>query len=176
MKPHRKLMREVQECKLWEAWFRVSPAGKSALEKLRRLKNAGNELTPANLESTVLATCYIAANYDAGSDEVDNEGHLAGLKYPRKVIATWKKGKPADAAVDSLVAHLTMLFRYFTSKEGEFGWGGEPLPRFGEPCYAVTAGFVSAVFPHLKLTPGKVEKIADRLKQDKVRLVRWPLA
>jgi hypothetical protein len=176
MKTHRKLMREIQEFKLWEAWFRVSPAGKSALEKLHRLKNGGNELNPANLASTALATCYIAANYDAENDRVDDQGHLAGLKYQRKLIAARKKRKPASAAEDSLVAHLTMLFRYFTSNESTFGWGGERLPDFGEPCYAVTAGFVNAVFPHLKRSPGEIAKIAARLKKEGVRLVRWPLA
>jgi len=176
MKPQRKLMREIQELKLWEAWFRVSPAGRNALENLARLKNGGNELTPGNLESAVLATCFIAENYDAEKDEVDNQGHIAGLRYPRKLVATRKKRKPREAAVDSLVAHLTMLFRYFTSDKASYGWGGEPLPTFGEPAYEVTAAFVNAVFPHLKTSADEVARVASRLMREKVRLVRWPLA
>ncbi len=176
MKTSRELMKEIQEFKLWEAWFSVSPQGREAIHKLRQLKNGGNDLYDGNLISTVLSTCYIALNDNSENKAVDNQGRIAGIKYPKKLIPTRKRRKPTDVATLSLILHLSTLFRYYTSEESTFGWGGEKLPKFGQPCSDVVAAFVNAVFPQAKMDPSQVKKKALRLQKNGIKLAPWALS
>jgi len=175
MKTSRELMKEIQEFKLWEAWFSVSPQGKDAINKLRQLKNGGNDLYDGNLISTVLSTCYIALNDHSENKAVDDRGKIAGIKYPKKLIAARKRRRPANVTILSLILHLSTLFRYYTSEESTFGWGGEKLPKFGHPCSDVVAAFVNAVFPQEKMDPSQVKKKALQLQKDGIKLAPWAL-
>jgi hypothetical protein len=176
MKTSRELMKEIQEFKLWEAWFSVSPQGREAIHKLRQLKNGGNDLYDGNLISTVLSTCYIALNDSSENKAVDNQGRIAGIKYPKKLIPAKKRRKPTNVATLSLILHLSTLFRYYTSEESTFGWGGEKLPKFGQPCSDVVAAFVNAVFPQAKMDPSQVRNKALRLQKNGIKLAPWALS
>jgi hypothetical protein len=165
------MINTVKEFKVWRAHFCYSPKGKSAMERMKKLRQGDNEFPYGNLESSVLSTCFLAAKYLPEKDQMDSRRRIGGLQLP----VSSSKRKPQKVGRNSLILHLSTFLKFYTADESTFDWVGKKIPNFGEGHPEIVARFVSAVYRDEKIIAEGVERFARKSQKEGIRLAHWKL-
>jgi hypothetical protein len=169
------MIKTVNEFKLWRSHFCYSPKGKSAIDGIKKLRQGDNEFPYANLESSVLSTCFLAAKYLPKKDQMDSRRRIGGLQFPISAIKGDSKRKPQNIGRNSLISHLLTFLKFYTSDESTFDWVGEKIPDFGENHPDLVAKFVNAVYIDGNIPAYGVERFSRKSQKDGIRLAHWKL-
>lgn len=143
------------------------------MNKMRQLKRGNNEFPYGNLESNVLAACFLASKYSPKKDQLDSRRRIGGLQLSTSLAKGSRK--PQNVGRNSLVLHLTAFLKFYTSDESSFEWVGQKLPDFGQEDPELVAGFVNAVYMDEKIVAKGVERITLKSQKDGTRLAHWKL-
>lgn len=169
------MIKMVKEFKVWRAHFCYSPKGKSAIDGMKKLRQGDNEFPYANLESSVLSTCFLAAKYLPEKDQLDSRRRIGGLQLPVSAIKGKSKRKPQNVGRNSLILHLSTFLKFYTADESTFDWVGKKIPDFGEDHPDLVAKFVNAVYSDEKIPADGVERFSRKSQKDGIRLAHWKL-
>jgi hypothetical protein len=169
------MIKRVKEFKVWRAYFCYSPKGKSAIDGMKKLRQGDNEFPYANLESSVLSTCFLAAKYLPEKDQMDSRRRIGGLQFPVSAIKVDSKRKPQNVGKNSLILHLSTFLKFYTSDESTFDWVGKKIPDFGEDHPDLVAKFINAVYSDENIPAGGVERFSRKSQKDGIRLAHWKL-
>ena len=169
------MIKTVKEFKVWRAHFCYSPIGKSAIERMKKLRQGDNEFPYGNLESSVLSTCFLAAKYLPQKDQMDSRRRIGGLQLPVSALKGSSKRKPQNVGRNSLILHLSTFLKFYTADESTFDWVGKKIPKFGEGHPELVASFVNAVYSDEKIIAEGVERFARKSQKEGIRLAHWKL-
>jgi len=165
------MINTVKEFKVWRAHFCYSPKGKSAIERMKKLRQGDNEFPYGNLESSVLSTCFLAAKYLPEKDQIDSRRRIGGIQLP----VSSAKRKPQKIGRNSLILHLSTFLKFYTADESTYDWVGKKIPGFGQGHPEIVARFVNAVYRDEKMIAEGVEKFALKSQKEGIRLAHWKL-
>jgi hypothetical protein len=169
------MIKTVKEFKVWRAHFCCSPKGKSAVDKMKKLKQGDNEFPHGNLESSVLSTCFLAAKYLPKNDQVDSYRRIGGLQLPVSAVKKSLKRRPENVGRNSLILHLSTFLQFFTSDESTFDWVGKKVPSFGLPQPELVSKFVNAVYSDDNISAEAVGRYICKSQKEGIRLAHWKL-
>ena len=167
------MIKTVKEFKVWRAHFCYSKKGKSAIDKMKKLQQGDNEFPYGNLESSVLATCFLASKYLPEKDQMDSRRRIGGLQL--SVSASKGQRKPQNVGRNSLILHLSTFLKFYTADESTFDWVGKKLPAFGQGPPELVAKFINAVYNAENIGTEAVERIIRKSQKDGIRLAHWKL-
>ncbi len=141
--------------------------------KMKRLQQGDNEFPYGNLESSVLATCFLAAKYLPGKDRMDSRRRIGGLQL--SISASKGRRKPQNVGRNSLILHLSTFLKFYTADESTYDWVGKKVPDFGQDHPEIVAKFVNAVYKGEKIATQAVERFTRKSQKDGLRLAYWEL-
>ena len=169
------MIKTVKEFKVWRAHFCYSPKGKSAIDGMKKVRQGDNEFPYANLESSVLSTCFLAAKYLPTKDQMDSRRRIGGFQLPVSAIKGNSEHKPKNVGRNSLILHLSTFLKFYTADESTFDWVGKKIPDFGEDHPDLVAKFINAVYSDKNISVSGVERFSRKLQKGGVRLAHWKL-
>jgi restriction endonuclease S subunit len=169
------MIKTVKEFKVWRAHFCYSPKGKSAIDGMKKVRQGDNEFPYANLESSVLSTCFLAAKYLPKKDQMDSRRRIGGLQLPVSAIKGNSKHKPKNVGRNSLILHLSTFLKFYTSDESAFDWVGKKIPDFGEDHPDLVSKFINAVYSDENIPAVGVDKFSLKSQKEGIRLAHWKL-
>jgi hypothetical protein len=165
----------VKEFKVWRANFCSSLKGKLAIDQMKKLQQGDNEFPYGNLESSVLSTCFLAANYRPEKDRFDCRRRIGGLQLPVFIVKRNSKRKLRNVGRNSLILHLSTFLKFYTSDESTFEWVGKKIPNFGQDCTDIVAKFVNAVYSNEDIHEEGIRKFARKSQKEGIRLAHWKI-
>jgi hypothetical protein len=169
------MIKIVKEFKVWRAHFCYSPKGMLAIDEMKKLRQGDNEFPYANLESSILSTCFLAAKYLPKKDQMDSRRRIGGLQLPVSFIKRDSKRKPQNVGRNSLILHLSTFLKFYTADESTFDWVGKKIPKFGEDHPDLIAKFINAVYSDENIPAGGVERFSRNSQKYGIRLAHWKL-
>jgi hypothetical protein len=169
------MIKTVKEFKVWRAHFCYSPKGKLAIDGMKKLRQGNNEFPYANLESSILSTCFLAAKYLPKKDQMDSHRRIGGLQLPVSFIKGDSKRKPQNVGRNSLILHLSTFLKFYTADESTFDWVGKKIPKFGEDHADLVAKFINAVYSDENIPACGVKRFSRKSQKYGIRLAHWKL-